>query len=270
MHGRLYERAARDAILCVGAGKTLYIGSLDRLDWHSHGVPALIAGMAGAFRLGCPLGHWHVCRAAIIPAGVGHALELDGEPLAAFYPEPLVANLAGLVRLGSGWDACGRILMSDRAELGVFRELYEVQSAPAFADAALDALVGRAQARDGPPALDRRLARVLAWLDGTPDDLTPVATLATAAGLSTSRFLHLFGEQIGVPFRRYRIWNRLRAASRLALAGQSLTAAAHAAGFTDSAHFARLHRATFGVSASATFARVGRFGSLGDARPPSH
>jgi AraC-like DNA-binding protein len=270
MHGGLYEGAARDAILCVGAGKTLYIGSLGRLDWHSHGVPVLIAGMAGAFRLRCPLGHWHGCRAAIVPAGVRHALELGGEPLAAFYPEPLVADLAGLMRLAGGWDVCGRVLMSDHAELGVFRELYEDPAALAFADAALDALVERAQAGGGPPALDRRLTQVLESLDGAPDDLTPVASLAAAAGLSTSRFVHLFGAQIGVPFRRYRIWNRLRAASRLALAGHSLTDAAHAAGFADSAHFAHLHRATFGVMASATFARVGRAGLLGGARPAPH
>jgi hypothetical protein len=35
---RLNERAAPDAVLAVGAGKTLYIGSLDRVGWHAHGA----------------------------------------------------------------------------------------------------------------------------------------------------------------------------------------------------------------------------------------
>lgn len=54
----LYEPAAPDAVLCVGSGKTLYVGSLDYVDWHFHGAPVFIAGMTGDFRLHCPDGEW--------------------------------------------------------------------------------------------------------------------------------------------------------------------------------------------------------------------
>ena len=37
-HG-LYEPAAPDALLCVGGGKTLYVGSLEQVGWHLHGTP---------------------------------------------------------------------------------------------------------------------------------------------------------------------------------------------------------------------------------------
>ena len=53
-----------------------------------------------------------------------------------------------------------------------------------------------------------------------------------------------------MPFRRYRAWQRLRAAIREVAGGSSLTAAAHAAGFADQAHFTRSFRRTFGAPPS--------------------
>ena len=106
----LNKAAAPDGILCVGAGKTAYVGCLDRVEWHRHGAPVFIAGLAGNFRPGTADGRWLSCRAAVIPAGVQHALDVGGDPLAAFYPEPNVATFTDLLRFGALWDATGRIL----------------------------------------------------------------------------------------------------------------------------------------------------------------
>jgi AraC-like DNA-binding protein len=78
----------------------------------------------------------------------------------------------------------------------------------------------------------------------------PAAEIAATVGLSPSRFQHLFTAHIGVPFRRYRAWHRLRAAIREVTRGANYTEAAHAAGFADQAHFARHFRRTFGAPAS--------------------
>lgn len=258
----LYDPAAPDAVLCVGSGKTLYIGSLDEVGWHLHGAPVFIAGVHGSFRLRLPGGDWTACRAAVIPAGVRHALDLGGDPLAAFYPEPDVASLSALTRLGRGWDERQQILLGRQPALAAFRELYDDAASVEFSGEALDDLLGFALRRDGNPTLDPRLGRIVRFLDEHPYDLTGAATLAHAQGLSVSRFLHLFSEQIGVPFRRYRIWNRVRAAMKLALGGSSFTDAAAGAGFTDSAHFARCFRETFGVTPSYVFARIARAGAL--------
>lgn len=48
----------------------------------------------------------------------------------------------------------------------------------------------------------------------------------------------------------------MRAAIRAVLGGNNLTAAAHAAGFADQAHFARDFRRTFGAPATPTLAKV--------------
>ena len=77
-----------------------------------------------------------------------------------------------------------------------------------------------------------------------------LTTLAARAGLSPSRFLHLFKAETG-----YRCgatasgtgWaRRIRASGE----GASLTEAAHAAGFASSAHFSSAFRDMFGMMPS--------------------
>jgi AraC-like DNA-binding protein len=261
---RLHDPAAPDAVLCVGAGRTLYVGSLDQVDWHRHGAPVFIAGVHGAFRLRLPGGDWTPCRAAIIPAGVRHALDLAGDPLAVFYPEPHVAGLPALTHLGRGWKEREGILLGERPSIAAFREIHERADSIAWSGEALDDMLAFALRRSATQHLDPRLGRVVRFLEQHPDDLTGAGMVAVSHGLSVSRFLHLFSDQVGVPFRRYRIWNRVRAAVRLALGGSNFTAAAIGAGFSDSAHFTRCFRETFGVTPSYVFGRIARAGAPAD------
>ncbi|CDZ89527.1 helix-turn-helix transcriptional regulator [Rhodococcus ruber] len=81
----------------------------------------------------------------------------------------------------------------------------------------------------------------------------PVRTsdLAHRVGISASRLTHLFSDQVGLPVRRYVLWIRLSIAITRVAAGDDLTAAAHAAGFSDSAHLTRTCREIFGLPPSA-------------------
>lgn len=246
------------AALCVDESKTLYLGGLDSVGWHQHGAPVFVAGIDEKFGLRLPNGEWVSCRAAVIPAGVRHALDVKGRPLAVFYPEPHIGNFSHLIRLGFGWQVREKILFSDKAEINAFRDLYDHRSDFDFANDGIIDLLGFAGSGDQHRPVDPRILRVIQQLDAHPADLTSVVKLAAAEGLSASRFQHVFSDEIGVPFRRFRIWNRLRAALRGALNGQSLTQAAHNAGFSDLAHFARLHQDTFGVTATSTLRRVTR------------
>ena len=51
--------------------------------------------------------------------------------------------------------------------------------------------------------------------------------------------------------RPYVLWRRFICAWGLLMSGESVSAAAHGAGFADSAHFARTSRQTFGFPPSA-------------------
>lgn len=81
-------------------------------------------------------------------------------------------------------------------------------------------------------------------------------TVADAVHLSPSWLAHLFSAQVGIPLRPYVRWLRLQRAIDLVAAGETLTAAAHSAGFTDGPHFTRVFRDTFGTAPSELAAAI--------------
>jgi AraC family transcriptional regulator len=103
----------------------------------------------------------------------------------------------------------------------------------------------------GAPALDTRIEAALAILRQAGVGYPTSSALARRVGCSVGRFRHLFRQQVGLAYRTYLLWLRLAAAVEVAHAGGTLTDAAHAAGFSDSAHLSRTHRRMFGVAPSA-------------------
>ena len=89
------------------------------------------------------------------------------------------------------------------------------------------------------PEHDDRIAAVLDHLRATPTPPPSIEDLTRIAHLSESRLQHLFRDQVGVPIRRYLLWHRYLTALSLLADGASVTHAAHAAGFADSAHLTR-------------------------------
>lgn len=99
-------------------------------------------------------------------------------------------------------------------------------------------------------AVEPRIQAVLDHLRRTPVPAPSASQLARVARLSESRLQHLFREQVGVPVRRYLLWQRILTAMSHLATGGSVTDAAHAAGFADGAHLSRVMRRMNGVAAS--------------------
>jgi AraC-like DNA-binding protein len=72
--------------------------------------------------------------------------------------------------------------------------------------------------------------------------------LARVAGLSTSRFMHVFTDSVGVPVRPYILWLRLQMACSEMMNGATVTEAAHRSGFADAAHLTRTIRRMMGTT----------------------
>ena len=83
-----------------------------------------------------------------------------------------------------------------------------------------------------------------------PADTLSLQNLARIAGLSRSRFMHVFTESVGVPLRSYILWLRLQRACGECVGGASITEAAHSAGFADAAHMTRTFRRMLGTTPS--------------------
>jgi AraC-like DNA-binding protein len=187
----------------------------------------------------------------VIAPDVPHAFEAEGK-VALLFVEPesragqaLTQEMAGApvarldARLGRASDRLADLWTDARPDDG---------KVEALGRSLVQEAVGEALPAS---TLDPRIARTLVWLRSRMGEGVGVAEAAAIACLSESRFSHLFAAEVGLPFRSYLLWRRLMLAVERIASGASFTAAAHEAGFADSAHFSRTFHRMFGVPAAA-------------------
>ncbi|WP_428742177.1 helix-turn-helix domain-containing protein [Tenacibaculum sp.] len=94
---------------------------------------------------------------------------------------------------------------------------------------------------------DDRIIKALEFFDDNFEKVYSLEEIAEICCLSPSRFLHLFKEKTGLNFRRYQLWNKM-IKSLPFLSVNSITDTAHMFGFTDSSHYTRTFKETFGLT----------------------
>lgn len=95
--------------------------------------------------------------------------------------------------------------------------------------------------------IDPRILRCIEEI-GNKDDTVSARQMADLLHLSESSFLHIFKEQTGLTYRRMILWVKLFKSFQYHHQFSNLTQLAHHCGFSDSAHFSRTFRETFGIS----------------------
>ncbi|OUS02611.1 hypothetical protein A9Q81_08525 [Gammaproteobacteria bacterium 42_54_T18] len=106
----------------------------------------------------------------------------------------------------------------------------------------------------GSGSLDIRIQQLLSMLDecfqagGDLQSSWSAVDVAKQLSLSEGRFLHLFRQEMLIPWRPYLLWRRMMCAVNALISGAPATDAAHLAGFSDSAHLSRSFRSLFGMS----------------------
>jgi AraC-like DNA-binding protein len=102
-------------------------------------------------------------------------------------------------------------------------------------------------------ALDPRVVRAIARIGQFSGEPVTAASCATEAGLSPSRFLHLFKEETGISFRSFRAWKRARHLLHFANQDINLAHLAQDIGYPDSTHFSHSIRRFYGLKPRAIF-----------------
>lgn len=236
---------------------SLWIGSgRGRSDWHEHHAHQIALALEGEFWFRADkAGGWTRFEAAIVPSHCPHEFELDGATMAHLFVEPeSVEGRALSLQYGRpGISALPPVAARAAADrlLAALRGHADAEAMKRVARDALRSLAGTdpTPARADPP--DARLERALAYIQAHVRAPVSLADAAAAAALSPSRFRHLFVQQTGTSFRAYLLWLRINVAIEAAMAGASWTAAAHEAGFADSAHLSRTHKRMFGIEPTA-------------------
>lgn len=98
---------------------------------------------------------------------------------------------------------------------------------------------------------DPRIERALQVLRVNPS--YPLTELAPKLQISSDHLSRLFAQVVGLPWRSYMLWQKVRNAAFLIGKGCKLTDAAIRAGFVDSAHLSKTWQQAFGASPSYFF-----------------
>lgn len=210
-----------------------------------HGVYVSPAGQRSRIRVGG--GAWQSGELLVVPPQVPHRVVSEG---------PLILNL--LIESES----------VDPAQLPDFLQHCGAVEAPEFvqrvraAHAQLLAACGRDSFDDldfdtlffGRPLatrpIDARIRRVVERIVADPALPASAEECAASVQLSFSRFLHLFKQEIGVPFRAFRAWKRARSLLRHVRQAATLTDIALDTGYPDSTHFSHSIRQVYGLRPS--------------------
>lgn len=224
-------------------------GSEPRTDFHAHHAVQIVVSLGGQFRLWLADNTEAAGPYAAVAPDVAHRFDAQGA-YAILFVEPESRAGRAIVKATFGDGDLRQLPPSRFKDLATQLERLGRAPAPSIPDLAViggqmvEALAGD----DGQSALDQRIQAVVAWVAQDPDQRVTLDAAARVATLSASRLSHLFVEQTGLSLKTYLLWIRLTRAVVLMAEGLTLTAAAHGAGFSDSAHFSRTFRRMFGIA----------------------
>jgi len=236
----------------IGWGaRVLYLGPAFGLTPHRNATAVLAIGLDGLLEVADDPAdaatNSRPARSVLILPNSLHHLRIERGRMAFLYVDPLGRDLRALIaRMTEATPRAAFDLREEPAVIAVMTGLAENRIAAQDGRVSLGELLGVGAGAQA----NARIAAALRHMRDEPHRAHRLTTLAGGAGLSPSRFLHLFKAETGVPLRRYRIWNRMGAAVRASGEGASLTEAAHAAGFASSAHFSSAFRDMFGMMPS--------------------
>lgn len=217
---------------------------------HAHHAFQISLAVQGDIRVAGADGEWRTCRGAVVRPDVLHSFSGEGVDGAMLFVDPESAEGQWL---GSNLPDPVTVIPQRRLERCIeeLRTFIERPLEALDVDELIRHCVG-ALCTGAPPArrLDRRVAEVLAAVGAADDLRISLGDAASRVFLSPGRFAHLFTQHVGLPFRRYLLWRKLSRALVGVGHGQSLTEAAHTAGFADAAHFTRTCNEMFGIPPS--------------------
>jgi len=233
--------------LTVGLGWVYYNGPVGDTEFHQHYAVQICFPFSGPLHIETQTENQIVENILVVGSNVSHRLSSPSPTAQLLYIEP------NLVRKNTA-----RLNMAQMAVLDLPKtQMESIKSALNIAATERGPNYGRRIANliwphnsdcDVFLPIDPRISQTLANIEAAENLNLRLSQVIEGSGLSASRFRHLFSAQVGMSLKSYLLWTKLQRAIQSLALDNSLTTAAHAAGFADSAHLSRTFRRTFGLA----------------------
>jgi AraC-like DNA-binding protein len=233
--------------------RVLYAGLIGVPGIRTMGAINVYVAHEGRIRIRIRGGEWQGAELAVVPPYVPHQVVADARSINVLQVE---AETVEPARLPLFLQACGAVDSPgfvDRVR-AVQRHIGAPGRLPGPMAPALDfdaLLFGQALARR---RMDARVQQVVDEMKRDPCAPLAAQDCAASVYLSFSRFLHLFKQEIGVPFRSFRTWKRARSLLQHVNREANLAQLALASGYPDSTHFSHSIRQVYGLKPRDIFA----------------
>ena len=217
---------------------------------HAHHAIQIVIALDGCIAISGRDGEWHESRGVIVRPDAEHSFDCNGAFGVMVFVDPESSEGAWL---STSLRQDITIVPDTRLD-AILPELRTFAEHPdEIADIA--SLVRRSihGLRPGlapTRRLDSRVTTVLDAIRASDDLRMSLDQAADKACLSSTRFAHLFRDQVGLPFSRYMLWRKLTRAMVAVASEPTIAAAAHAADFADAAHLTRTFYQMVGMAPS--------------------
>ena len=237
-------------LMLITPERVFYAGLLGRPRQRCSGAFNIYVSIEGGLWLTTADGRESYGEMVAVLPNVRHTIASDHRSVLSIVIEPesvrpgMLEDLAKRLAEPEGEAFTGRIRAA-------YLELREHHAGNEFSSAEFDTLcLGEALPRR---ELDPRVARAILQIGKFSGEPVTAASCAAEAGLSPSRFLHLFKEETGISFRSFRAWKRARHLLHFANQDINLAHLAQDIGYPDSTHFSHSIRRFYGLKPRAIF-----------------
>ncbi len=243
------QRANR--LMWITPDRLFYLGLLGVPSVRMMGSYTVYVAVTGTLRVRLGDGPWQTSEMAVVPPYEPHQVLVEGRLVNVIHIEAETVDADALPRELKGRGAVDapafvRLVQQRQRELsqgGHAVDLMTLNFDQTFFGTEL-----------APRRIDNRIADVLARIKRDPSAPGIAEEYAEMAHLSFSRFLHLFKQEVGAPFRSFRTWKRARNLLHYVNRTSNLAYVALDTGYPDSTHFSHSIRKVFGLKPSDIFA----------------
>lgn len=237
-------------LMLITPERVFYAGLLGRPRARCSGAFHLYVAVRGGLRVSAADGQEADGELLAVAPNVRHTARSDYRSVICITIEPESVSDGALKEFAQRLSGAECAAFAERIR-NAYRALRERPCRDDITSAEFDCMCfGEALPRR---ALDPRIARAVVQIGRVSGEPVTAASCAAQAGLSASRFLHLFKQETGIAFRSFRAWKRARHLLHFANQDVNLAHLAQDIGYPDSTHFSHSIRRFYGLKPRAIF-----------------